>query len=83
METISEIVEGELYLSSLLAATQAGESLKKKGITHVISILKEPFMRHASIEYMVVGEDDSSDTDLSKHFATINTFIGTPVSLRG
>jgi hypothetical protein len=81
METISEIVEGELYLSSLLAATQAADSLNSKGITHVISILKEPFSRNASIEYLVVGEDDTSDTDLLKHFQAMNAFIGTPCPL--
>ena len=81
METISEILEGEIYLSSLLAATQAGESLNGKGITHVISILKEPFSRHASVEYLVVGEDDSADTDLLKHFQAINAFIGTFLSV--
>jgi len=80
METISEIIEGEIYLSSLLAATQATESLDKKGITHVISILKEPFHRHSNVEYLVIGEDDSSDTDLLKHFQTMNAFIGTFLS---
>lgn len=81
METISEIVEGEIYLSSLLAATQASETLKSRGITHVISLLKEPFTRSSTAEYMVIGEDDSADTDLKKHFAAINAFIGTFLSV--
>lgn len=80
METISEIIEGEIYLSSLLAATQAAESLGKKGITHIISILKEPFIRHSNVEYLIIGEDDSSDTDLLKHFQETNAFIGTFLS---
>lgn len=81
METISEIVEGEIYLSSLLAATQAGDTLKGRGITHVISLLKEPFNRSSTVEYMVIGEDDSADTDLKKYFASINAFIGTFLSV--
>lgn len=82
METISEIVEGEIYLSSLLAATQAGDSLKSRGITHVISLLKEPFSRSSTVEYMVIGEDDSADTDLKKYFSSINAFIGTFLSVQ-
>lgn len=81
METISEIVEGEIYLSSLLAATQAGDSLKARGITHVVSLLKEPFSRSATVEYMVIGEDDSADTDLKKYFASTNALIGTFLSI--
>lgn len=80
MESISEIVEGELYLSSLVA-TSSLDKLQSKHITHIVSILKEPFTRHADMEYLVVGEDDSADTDLLKYFEQMNAFIGTYLSI--
>lgn len=75
MEMISEIVPGELYLSSLLGAVQPVSNLLSKKITHIVSIIKETFPQHRNIKYMLVDVDDIPEADLLEHFHNVNSFI--------
>eukprot|EP01117_Protostelium_nocturnum_P012239 TRINITY_DN44_c2_g1_i2.p1 TRINITY_DN44_c2_g1~~TRINITY_DN44_c2_g1_i2.p1 ORF type:complete len:611 (-),score=157.36 TRINITY_DN44_c2_g1_i2:144-1976(-) len=71
----SEIIEGKLFLGSVNCA-QSFYVMKRLGITHIVSVIREhsPFYP-SDFKYHVVEADDTSSFDISKSFDESHSFI--------
>lgn len=71
----SEIVEGKIYLGSMLSA-QSRFVLKKLGVTHVVSVVRTctPYYPD-DFKYHLVEADDVSHFDITKTFEDAHKFM--------
>jgi len=71
----SEILPGQLWLSDVYTATLP-TALERLGITHVITLMREPWYEYApDVNQLIVPLDDTMSEDVLSHFDRVSAWI--------